>query len=725
MHLHRRFLACAVALLFFVGSAAADTNPLVKTEKLSKEQVRQVWRMGLDIVEDDGGRLSLILWPGDAAKLDASGIGYETVHADITAFYQSRYPDKDIETMGGFRTWSETIAYLDSLSAAYPAICSPRFSIGQSWEGRDLWVVKISDNHAVDEDEPEVFYNSLIHAREGASLASILRYMEWLLQNYGVDPEVTEVIDNRELFFLPVFNPDGYVYNQTTNPTGGGMWRKNRRTSGQPTTPGVDLNRNWGYQWGYDDEGSSPNPSDATYRGPSAFSEPETQAVRDFSFARDFTIVHNVHTYSNLVLWPWGYDYIYTDEEDFFRILGDSMVQYNGYSPGISWTLYPTNGASDDWYWGDTLSKPRTISLTTEIGSSTDGFWPSLSRIPVLAEENILPHFFLAKIADRPYALKPPAAPVASVPDSSGGAFTVSWNHSDTVNPAVSFRLIELGDRQSVTDDAEADYGYWQVDTWGLSTTRAFSGLRSWATASVSQTDHTLTSVDPYEVKPNDSLRFRIWYDIESNWDYLYVQVSINGGQTFESLANDLTTNTNPNGTNRGNGITGSSGGSWLLTKFDLSAYAGQQVFVRLLYATDAAVLNEGVWVDDVENVEFFGVQTELESATAQTSYTFTSHDAGDWWYRVSATDAEGQESVFSSLVKTSVSQSWTLADLNGDEQIDLSDLIYFVNYLFLGGPAPSVSEAADVTCDSLVDLSDLIFLVNFLFTGGPAPSCP
>jgi murein tripeptide amidase MpaA len=95
-------------------------------------------------------------------------------------------------------------------------------------------------------------------------------YMWYLLENYGTDPEATYLVDNREMYFVPCFNPDGYEYNRQTDPNGGGMWRKNRRNNGG--SYGVDLNRNFGYMWGYDDLGSSPIPSSETYRGPSAFS---------------------------------------------------------------------------------------------------------------------------------------------------------------------------------------------------------------------------------------------------------------------------------------------------------------------------------------------------------------------------------------------------------------------------------------------------------------------
>ena len=215
------------------------------------------------------------------------------------------------------------------------------------------------------------------------------------------------------------------------------MWRKNRRNNMNGPVPdyGVDLNRNFGYFWGYDDEGSSPDPADITYRGPSAFSEPELQNFRDFVASREFVIVHNIHTYSNLVLWPWGYQTgAYTDRENFYQVLGDSMTQYNGYAPSAGWGLYPTNGAADDWFWGDTLTKPRMISLTTEIGNSSDRLSPSPSRIPTLVAENIFPNMFLAKIADDPYRLAPPRTPAIALADSVSSNYEVVWSVDDPDN---------------------------------------------------------------------------------------------------------------------------------------------------------------------------------------------------------------------------------------------------------------------------------------------------
>jgi len=715
-----RIVVVFISLTAIAVAAVADGISLVRIQKMTKQQYLSMAVMGLDIIETKDEEFKILAKPADLQRLEQAGIPFIVEEPDIKAFYKSRF--REGETMGGFRTYSEIVAYLDTLTSDYPSITTDKFSIGASIEGRDLWVVKISDNPDIDENEPEILYISLIHAREPCAGAAVLHLMEHFLSNYGIDPEITDLVNGRELYFLPVQNPDGYVYNQQTDPNGGGMWRKNRRNNGDGEY-GVDCNRNYGYKWGYDNLGSSEDPGSSTYRGTGPFSEPETDLVKDFVISRNFVIIHNFHTYSNLEIWPYGYDRFFTHEEDFFKNLGDSMTMFNGYDPGVSWTLYPTNGDADDWGWGDTISKPRNISLTCEIGGPSDGFWPNPSRIPALVAENVWPNVFLAKIAANPYVIAPPKAPVVTSPDSAGNNFTVEWQVVDSVNPPQSYRLMELTDKQTVTDDAESDYGYWETVRMALSGYRKHSGSSSWFTQTDNRAHHWLVSTTPYEVPPDDSLKFWTWYAIEDGWDYFYVQVSTDGGFIFTNLANDLTTNDNPQGLNLGNGITGVSG-DWVYAEFDLSAYAGQQVLFRFAYFTDHYYTEEGVYLDDIENVDLFGFETEIGSGITDTFYTFVSKPAGDYWYRVTATDAQSQESRLSNLVHTAVYDQLLVGDLDGNGSINVGDVIFLVDYLFFDGPAPDPEALGDLDCNGSVNVADLTFLVDYMFFGGPPPDC-
>jgi hypothetical protein len=185
-------------------------------------------------------------------------------------------------SMGGFFTVAEIYWHMDNLATLFPSLVKPKLVIDSNtttYEVRYLYWMKISDNPLVDESEPEMLYTAAHHAREPAGVSQLIMYMYYLCENYATNPEVQYIVNNTELYFVPLVNPDGYAYNQSTAPSGGGMWRKNRldHMNGQY---GVDLNRNYSTNWGYDNFGSSPNDFDDTYRGSSPASEAEVQNVQ-------------------------------------------------------------------------------------------------------------------------------------------------------------------------------------------------------------------------------------------------------------------------------------------------------------------------------------------------------------------------------------------------------------------------------------------------------------
>lgn len=361
------------------------------------------------------GRAAVVALRADELhRLDARGLTYDVLVPDVAAEVAARVPMSEAErvaslarsrvagfdygSMAGYYTLDEVIEKLDEMAADYPDLITERFSIGETWEGEDIWAVKISDNPAVDEPEPQVLYNALHHAREPQSMATVMYFMYYLLENYGTDPEVTHLVDERELFFIPVLNPDGYRYNEQTDPNGGGMWRKNRRDNGG-NVYGVDLNRNYGYRWGYDNDGSSPSPSSETYRGPAAFSEPETAAIRDFLLGRDVKAALNYHAHGDLWIYPWGYEAShYTPDSALYVDAARAMTRLNGYSYGTGDQTvgYLTNGGSDDWMYGEQDAKPKILSFTPEVGP---WFWPTQSEIIPIADENVEANLILAWLA--------------------------------------------------------------------------------------------------------------------------------------------------------------------------------------------------------------------------------------------------------------------------------------------------------------------------------------
>lgn len=357
----------------------------------------------------------------DIEKLRTNGYEVEILIEDLQQFFRDRnnapkqknlkngntcfenniYPEVEnfeLGSMGGFYTYEEMLEDLDSMASKYPHLIKPISQIDTftSWENRPIFYSKISNNPNIDSNKPKALYTSLLHAREPGALSVVMYFMWYLLENYDTNPEVKYLVDNTELYFVPCINPDGYIYNQNTNPNGGGMHRKNRRDVGT-SNKGVDLNRNFAYEWG--GTGSSNNNNSDIYRGPEAFSEPETQAVKWLVENYQFEIALNYHTYGNLLLFPWGYtEDFQCPDHDLFENFTNYMVQENNYSNIQSAGLYPAAGDSDDWMYGDTSTKPKIFALTPEVGSNSDNFWPPTDRIIEQCKENLWQNISAAKI---------------------------------------------------------------------------------------------------------------------------------------------------------------------------------------------------------------------------------------------------------------------------------------------------------------------------------------
>ncbi|NIN00829.1 MAG: hypothetical protein GTO24_22930, partial [candidate division Zixibacteria bacterium] len=203
-------LFCAASVFSYVSAQQQIMQARIHLP--DKAQMKEIVQLQLDIAYVEYGRYIDIITDKDEVDLLRSrGYDVEIVHEDLVGFYQSRL-DK-AKDMGGYHTYSEVMVALDSMHALYPSITTAKMDIGHSLEDSVIWAFKISDNPEVDENEPEVFYNSLIHAREPAGMEVLLYFMWHLLDNYGTDSLATYLVDNRELWFVPVVNPEGYCYN--------------------------------------------------------------------------------------------------------------------------------------------------------------------------------------------------------------------------------------------------------------------------------------------------------------------------------------------------------------------------------------------------------------------------------------------------------------------------------------------------------------------------------
>jgi hypothetical protein len=398
--LGRALTAAVLLFILCLAAAASAENPKYALVRVALDvqgvEATLSANPGLDIAaRKPGHHVEIVALPKDLAWLDQSGIRYEVVEPDMETAYASR--NKGLN-FGLFHTYSETVTWLDELHALYPEVVSAKWSLGNSHLGNPIWCVRVSDNPETNETgEPEILFDALHHAREVMASETASMLVEYFGANYGVDPEITWLLDNREIYIVPIVNPDGFIYNETTNPTGGGMWRKNRRNNGDGSY-GVDPNRNYPFQWV--GPGSSTIPSDDTYRGPSAGSEPEVQAMMSLVNSHNFITSQSFHTYSNLTLYPWGYTASNSPDEAVFQHMAAIMTQYNGYEPGQAPDLlYSVNGGSFDWVYGASIEHPECLAFTNEIGSSSDGFWPDETRIDALFAENLFPSLYQVKAA--------------------------------------------------------------------------------------------------------------------------------------------------------------------------------------------------------------------------------------------------------------------------------------------------------------------------------------
>ncbi|MEK7331282.1 MAG: M14 family metallopeptidase, partial [Candidatus Eisenbacteria bacterium] len=462
----RSALLLGFVLLIAAPAAAQESAPgprLLELELGPTVPFDALLEAGLDVVEVRGARrVRLLEWPGDAAVLQRLGGRVTLVDADPARSAADRAaaelagrpaprgqrvlsavrPDGIFRTevlppfgsgsMGGYWTLAEVKMKLDELVAndTQDLVADKLDTLGTTLQGRPVWGLKIAKAVSGPDTRPVAFYNALTHAREPEAMQALFYFVDDLLAKYGTDPVATYVLENRVIYIVPVVNPDGYFRNQTTNPAGGGLWRKNLRdndASGTVTSAdGVDINRNYGYQWNYDNLGSSGSFSSQTYRGPSAWSEAETRAQRDIVVALQPKTGLSFHTYSDLLLHPWGYTTTAPPDSNAFYEWEDDMSLGNGYLTGQGIrVLYAVNGEFNDWVYGDVTLKPRAFTWTPEVGGPSDGFWPAPSRIVPLAEENLRIAWYVASIAG-PYARVERA-------DVLGGPLTAASSHFVTV----------------------------------------------------------------------------------------------------------------------------------------------------------------------------------------------------------------------------------------------------------------------------------------------------
>jgi len=301
-----------------------------------------------------------------------------------------------------YHNYNEMLSTLQSLQQQNPEIMELR-SIAKTHEKRDIWAVRISGDLKNGSQWPAIIYMGGHHAREHLSVELPIMWIQYLINEYRAgNQKIISLINHREIHIIPAVNPDGMEYDISTGRYK--MWRKNRARNADGTY-GVDLNRNYGYQWGTG--GSSRDPNSDVYMGPQAFSEPETKAIRDYVESHNnITTLLSLHTYSELILYPWGHKYDGIEvarDKSVHETMAKKMAQWNGYTPQQSSELYIASGDTTDWSYG----AHRIISFTFELDPANQwgggGFYPGADVIKPVFDKNLQPMIYLLEFADNPY----------------------------------------------------------------------------------------------------------------------------------------------------------------------------------------------------------------------------------------------------------------------------------------------------------------------------------
>ena len=366
--------------------AASDEEVIYTVPHTDSGSRTEIHRTGAEVLAVSGDTATVQATRAQAEQLRAKGLRLDertTVAAALAkrngaAKGSARdFPPGD----EAYHNYDEMVAELDKAAADHPNL-AVKSSIGKSFEQRDIPVLKISDNPGQDENEPEVLFDCNQHAREHLTTEMCLRVVNRLTDNYN-DPAVKNMVDNREIWVIPSVNVDGSAYDVASGQYQG--WRKNRQG------PGTDVNRNWGYKWGCCG-GASDDPQEETYRGTGPFSAPESAAIARFIDSRvvdgrqQIKSAIDFHTFSELVLWPFGHtpddvtEGMTQQEYDRFSKVGHEIAGTNGYTPQQSSDLYTTDGDSLDWMWG----KHKILAFTLEMYPSSgglDGFYPPANVI--------------------------------------------------------------------------------------------------------------------------------------------------------------------------------------------------------------------------------------------------------------------------------------------------------------------------------------------------------
>ncbi len=399
-------LAAAAVIVFAGAGRAAEDGQVVSVAKRDFAAAR-LGRRGFDLLMEKSGRVYLVASPGEIAALAALRV---PCVIETSRFLQAA--GQGLSAAGGlngaYHSPLELETDLRILERDHPGIASVR-EIGETLENRKIYALKISDNASADEHEPALLFVGCHHAREWISVEVPFLFGKYLLENYGLSQEVRDLVDASEIWIVPIANPDGLEYSIRVYR----YWRKNRRANADGTY-GVDINRNYGYAWGFDDVGSSGQPGSDVYRGTAPFSERETTAIRSLFLGHDFRAMVSFHSFAQDILFPWGFTTQPAPTDSELAAVAGTMagliagVRGTAYAYGEgSSLLYLTNGDTVDWTYSVAGAPSYTIELPP-VDIDHGGFFNDEAAIGTIFEENLPAMLYLTRYAiDHPRSLRP------------------------------------------------------------------------------------------------------------------------------------------------------------------------------------------------------------------------------------------------------------------------------------------------------------------------------
>ncbi|MBF0547998.1 MAG: zinc carboxypeptidase [Candidatus Riflebacteria bacterium] len=392
----KRFLIVLTVTCYLLNGSsvfAEAKKQLVRFEGLTRSQIFEIGARGFDVAKAGPDFVEVVVSEEELKLLPATKSPPKIIIHDINGYVAGILANQRVGAE--YYNYDRLTSTLNNWAQQYSSIAR-LCSIGKTFEGRDILAMEVTENPDANQPKPAALIDGAHHSREWISMEVAMEALKEILEGYGKDQNLTRLVKERKIWFVPLVNPDGLVYNQTKD----GFWRKNRRPI-DGTHFGVDLNRNYGYQWG--GLGASTDPSADTFRGSGPFSEAETLAIKGLAEREHFQVSVSFHSYSELILYPFGYAKgVSCPGDPTFKSLAQGMSQFNHYAPMKSAELYPASGDSDDWLYGT----QKTFAVTVEIGTL---YIPPADQIADICKINV-PAVFYAIDKAGSYALTTPGS---------------------------------------------------------------------------------------------------------------------------------------------------------------------------------------------------------------------------------------------------------------------------------------------------------------------------